>query len=88
MKHRLTITPHAGNPEGFEYVVELSRSETPQSVEQKTSFGQLADVETALREAGAGELADMAGKSLELGNQFVHVVELSDEQRSTLMKPK
>ena len=88
MKHRLTVTPHAGKSEGFEYVVELSRSDAPQVVDEKVSFGQLAEVEAALRDAGVGELSDMAGKTLELGKQFVQVVELTDVQRSALMKSK
>jgi hypothetical protein len=84
MRCDVTITPAAGKIEGFDYRLTIFSQGSSQH--QSTIYKSLADVEAALTEAGWPEVADKAGKTLELGHEFSHAFELSEESLKRLLR--
>jgi len=72
--------------EGFKYIVTLSRPGATLPTEQEGSYKQLSEVESALQQVGGPALVDIAGKILGLGHPFTHIMELTNSQRSILVK--
>lgn len=86
MTRDLTITPAFGDAEGFNYKVTIFDSDKGSPAHQSVIYKNLAAVESALTDAGWPQLADKAGKTLELGHEFSSVLEISDAQMATLLR--
>jgi hypothetical protein len=86
MKSDITITPAAGDIEGFNYRLTIFSPEIGSPDHQSVIYDKLSDIESVLTEAGWPEVADRAGKTLELGHEFTNTIDVSPEQKQRLLR--
>jgi len=86
MRCDVTITPAAGKVEGFDYRLTIFSGDRGSTQHESAFYEHLADVGAPLTEAGWPEVADKAGKTLELGHEFSHSFDLSEGSRKRLLR--
>jgi hypothetical protein len=86
MKCDLTIRPGVGKREGFDYRLTIFSPEPGSPDSESTSYQSLDEVESALTDAGWPEVAEKAGKTLELGHEFSHILDMSGAQKALLLR--